>query len=111
MLDKDQHTQPESGGDNVNIDPDQLRRAVLLLRAVNHDLRQAIIDLLKPTEKLTVTDIFVAMRIEQSVASQHLAILRKADIVTAERDGKYIYYSLDREKLAAIVRLIDELNR
>ena len=43
---------------------------------------------------MTVTDIYVKLRLEQSVASQHLAILRKAGVVQTERDGKFIFYSL-----------------
>ena len=49
------------------------------------------------------------LRIEQSVASQHLAILRRADIVNTTRDGKFIYYTLNEEKLRVIANLVEEL--
>ena len=42
-----------------------------------------------------VTELYVKLRLEQSVASQHLAILRKAGIVFTLRDGKFIYYSIN----------------
>lgn len=87
----------------------ELRKAVLVLRAVNHKLRQRIINLLEENNEMTVTDIYIKLRLEQSVASQHLAILRRAGVVSTERQGKYIYYSLDKERLKQINRLVEEL--
>ena len=58
---------------------------------------------------MTVTDIYVKLRLEQSVASQHLAILRRAGVVVTQRQGKYIYYSLNKDRLEQISGLIEEL--
>jgi len=58
---------------------------------------------------MTVTDIYIKLRLEQSVASQHLAILRRAGVVATDRHGKFIYYSLDKDRLAQISRLVEEL--
>jgi len=49
------------------------------------------------------------LRLEQSVASQHLAILRRAGVVITDRQGKFIYYSLDRGRLTQINKLVEEL--
>ena len=103
-------SQPGNPGTPVDIDTDKLRKAVLVLRAVNHDLRRRIIDLLYTEGHLTVTDIFVALRIEQSVASQHLAVLRKADIVVPKRDGKFIFYEVAPQRLLEIKKLIANLS-
>ncbi|MGB3800585.1 MAG: metalloregulator ArsR/SmtB family transcription factor [Lewinella sp.] len=81
----------------------------MILRALNHDLRQQIIQLLCDEGSLNVTDIFVNLRVEQSVASQHLAILRKADIVVRERKGKFIHYDIDRSSLHRINDLVSRL--
>ena len=97
------------GAVGAGLDYADLRKAVLVLRAVNHDLRQSMISLLAEHGQLTVTDIYVKLRLEQSVASQHLAILRRAGVVNTKRDGKYIYYSINPERLTQIRRLIDEL--
>jgi DNA-binding transcriptional ArsR family regulator len=99
----------KQGGEEIQLDYAELRKAVLVLRAVNHKLRQRIIDLLEQESQLTVTDIYVTLRLEQSVASQHLAILRRASIVKTIRDGKFIYYSINRDRIAQITRLVDEL--
>jgi DNA-binding transcriptional ArsR family regulator len=68
----------KKGGKEVQLDYADLRKAVLVLRAVNHKLRQRVIDLLEENDKMTVTDIYIKLRLEQSVASQHLAILEKS---------------------------------
>ena len=93
----------------VLLDYSELRKAVMVLRAVNHTLRQSIIGLLSNNEQMTVTDIYIKLRLEQSVASQHLAILRKAQIVNTTRNGKFIYYSLNPERLTHISHLVEDL--
>lgn len=90
---------------------DLFKKAHLILRAANHRLRQDILNLLANTstkigdeyvEGMAVTDLFVTLRLEQSVASQHLAILRKAGLVTTERRGKQIFYKTDEVSLASL---------
>jgi ArsR family transcriptional regulator, virulence genes transcriptional regulator len=49
------------------------------------------------------------LRLEQSVASQHLAILRKAGVLNTDRDGKFIYYSLNKERIEEIANLVEDL--
>ena len=94
---------------DIQLDNADLRQAVLVLRAVNHKLRQRIIDLLEKSQVMTVTDIYIKLRLEQSVASQHLAILRRAGVVITERNGKFIYYSLDKDRLNQISKVVEDL--
>ena len=107
------HQPPFSSNDDPEehriIDPDTLSEAALILRALNHDLRQQILELLCNNEELTVTDIFIALRVEQSVASQHLAVLRKANLVLRQRQGKYIHYRINQNRLVNINKLVKEL--
>jgi DNA-binding transcriptional ArsR family regulator len=76
-----------------------LKNGLLIFRAINHRLRLQIVRLLHENGRMTVTDIFVKLKLEQSVASQHLAILRKAGFVHALRNGKFIYYSVNYERI------------
>jgi DNA-binding transcriptional ArsR family regulator len=94
---------------NLKIDFYNVKKAALILRAVNHKLRQQLLKLIDEKKQVTVTEIYVHLRLEQSVASQHLAILRKAGVVTTERDGKFIYYSVNHKRLDEINRLATEL--
>jgi DNA-binding transcriptional ArsR family regulator len=74
----------------------EIKRMALILRAVNHKLRKQILDTFKENGRMTVTELYVRLRLEQSVASQHLAILRKAGMVKTEREGKFIYYDVNK---------------
>ena len=91
-------TETTASTSELRIDVIQLKKAALILRAVNHKLRQQIMRLIHQHGKITVTEIYVKLRLEQSVASQHLAILRKAGFVSTLRDGKFIFYSVMRKK-------------
>jgi DNA-binding transcriptional ArsR family regulator len=93
----------------LKIDVLQLKKAALILRAINHKLRQQILKLLHQNEKMTVTEIYVKLRLEQSVASQHLAILRKAGFVNTVRDGKFIFYSVNHDRMDQVHSFVYEL--
>jgi DNA-binding transcriptional ArsR family regulator len=86
-----------------------IKKAALILRAVNHKLRQQILKLIDEKGKVTVTELYVTLRLEQSVASQHLAVLRKAGYVKTIRDGKFIYYSVNINRIREINKFVNEL--
>ncbi len=86
-----------------------LKKAAMVLRALNHKLRQQLLKLIEEEKKITVTEIYVRLRLEQSVASQHLAILRKAGIVITQRDGKFIYYSVNFKRIEEIDTFVKQL--
>ena len=93
----------------IKIDYYNVKKAALILRALNHKLRQQLVKLIEEKKKITVTEIYVHLRLEQSVASQHLAILRKAGIVLTERDGNFIYYLINHKRIDEISRIVNEL--
>lgn len=88
-----------------------IKKSALILRAVNHKLRQQILKIIDEKGKVTVTEIYVQLRLEQSVASQHLAILRKAGFVDTTRDGKFIYYSINRNRFTELIKFTASLLR
>ena len=94
---------------SLNVDLHNLKKAAMVLRAINHKLRQQVLKLIDENGKMTVTEIYVKLRLEQSVASQHLAILRKAGFVKTERDGKFIYYSVSSERLEELNKFVKDL--
>ncbi len=100
---------PQVNEDRYPIDYYNILKAALILRAINHKLRHHIIHVIDESKSINVTDLYIKLRVEQSVISQHLAILRKAGIVKSSRLGKQIFYSLNEEKIALIERLSKEL--
>lgn len=99
----------EDQQDSLKMDYVHMKKAAMILRAMNHKLRQQMIRLLDENKKMTVTDIYVKLRLEQSVASQHLAILRRAGIVITEREGKFIYYSVNYARISELNEFVADL--
>jgi len=95
--------------DGLTVELLNVKKAAIMLRAINHKLRQVILKLIDERGKMTVTEIYMHLRLEQSVASQHLAILRKARFVKTERDGKFIYYSVNYRRLQELNKFVQEL--
>lgn len=96
---------------NRNLDLDQklIEEGGLLLRAINHELRQQKLHYIHQKGKVTVNELREDLRLGQSVASLHLAILRNEEIVFAEREGQFIYYSINYKRLKKIQNLLKEL--
>lgn len=84
------------------IDTNLLKKAALVYRAVNHPLRLQILQYLHQKQCSAVTPIYIDLGLVQSVASQHLAILRRAGLVKTVRQGKEVYYSVDEETLTTL---------
>jgi DNA-binding transcriptional ArsR family regulator len=100
---------PTESGESLKVDLLNVKKASLVLRAVNHKLRQQILKLIDEQDKITVTEIYIKLRLEQSVASQHLAILRKAGFVKTVRDGKFIYYSVNAKRFEELNQFVETL--
>ena len=92
----------------INID--KLELAASKLRAISHPMRIAIIDLLSKDNKLSVTEIYEKLDIEQATASHHLNILKNKGILDSKREGKKIYYSLKNVTLTDIIECINKCN-
>lgn len=99
----------KEAGEELKLDFLWLKKAAMILRALNHKLRQQLLKLIDEKEKITVTEIYVNLRLEQSVVSQHLAILRRAGIVITKREGKFIYYSLNYKRIKEINGFVEQL--
>lgn len=93
----------------LEIQPLQFKKAALILRAINHPLRQQMLRLAHQQGRITVSELYGKLRLEQSVASQHLSILRKAGYVLTEREGKFIFYSVNYQRLKEVQHLVGEI--
>lgn len=98
------------GKGKVEVDMGVIKRAALTLRALNNPLRHKLLELIEAKGKVMVSEIYAKLKIEQSVASQQLGILRRAEVVTAVRDGQKIYYSVNGKRIAEIVSLAKGLD-
>ena len=95
---------------NLVIDINKLEMAASKLRAIAHPMRIAIIDLLNESPKLSVTEIYKKLKIEQASASHHLNILKNKGVLISKREGKKIFYSLKNISLTEIIECINRCN-
>ena len=86
---------------------EKLEMGASMLGAMVHPMRIAIIELLTATRKLSVTEIYEKLNIQQPEASHHLKILKNKGILESKREGRHIFYSLKYEKLKEIINSLD----
>jgi ArsR family transcriptional regulator len=67
-------------------------------KAMADDTRQQILVLLQDGEKC-VSDIVDAFDMSQPTISHHLGILKQFKLVTSRKEGKLVYYDLNRDNL------------
>jgi DNA-binding transcriptional ArsR family regulator len=92
-----------------SLDPFKVKKAAAVIRAINHPLRQSMIRLLEEQRRMTVTELYNRLNLEQSVASQHLAILREARVVITSRNGKFIHYSVSEKRLRDLNAFVEQI--
>lgn len=77
-------------------------------KALSDPTRREIINLLKDG-KLRAGDIVAHFPSTNATISHHLSILKKADLITDEKKGKYIYYELNTSVIDEIIGWITSL--
>ncbi len=84
-----------------------MKESADLFKILSVDKRIEIIELLKK-EPISVNSLAENLGITQSAVSQHLRVLKAAGLVTDERQGYWIYYSLNK---GALEKCRQRLNR
>ncbi|MEF9475433.1 MAG: metalloregulator ArsR/SmtB family transcription factor [Candidatus Mariimomonas ferrooxydans] len=84
-----------------------MRKAAELFKLLSVDKRIEIIERLKK-EAMSVNALTDALGVTQSAVSQHLRVLKASGLVRDERQGYWIYYSLNRD---ALEKCRERLNR
>jgi DNA-binding transcriptional ArsR family regulator len=91
----------------VAMNPATRERACDLFGALAHPVRMRIVEFLCEGER-TVGDVAAEMKIGQSGASQHLAILARAGVLVVEPRGTSRYYRVRGPRIKRILVLIEE---
>lgn len=78
------------------------------LQALADPTRREILNLLKQS-RMSAGEISNHFSISGAAVSRHLSVLREADLIRDEREGKYIYYELNATVLEEILLWISEL--
>lgn len=80
----------------------------LLFKALNDETRRKIIELLKKTD-LTAGEIAEEFEISKPSISHHLDILKQADLISSEKRGQFVHYSLNTTILEDLLNWIIHL--
>ncbi len=78
------------------------------LKALSDPTRREILNLLKE-KTLSAGEISDKFDISFAAISRHLSVLKEADLIRDERDGKFIYYTLNASVLEEIMLWISDL--
>jgi DNA-binding transcriptional ArsR family regulator len=74
-----------------------------VFKALNDPTRRKILELLQERD-MTAGEIVEQFNISGPSISHHLDLLKQAQLVTAEKDGQYIYYSLNTTVVDEIMK-------
>jgi DNA-binding transcriptional ArsR family regulator len=98
--------------DNTEIDPQRMAiaagKASELMKTLGHKDRLMVLCHLTSGEK-SVGELATLLDIPQSPLSQHLARMRREQLVKTRREAQTIFYSIASEEAARIVGVMHEL--
>ncbi|NLC03350.1 MAG: winged helix-turn-helix transcriptional regulator [Tissierellia bacterium] len=81
---------------------------LVILKALADKTRLKIIELLLKHD-YCVRALSRKLGLSEAAISQHLKILREADLLVGEKKGYYMHYKVDRDVLHRFASKIDEL--
>lgn len=85
-------------------------RATTVMKALSNSQRLMILSHLINGEEHSVKELEDMIKtLSQSALSQHLGRLRRANILKARRDAQMVYYSIEDEKVAEIIQLLNTM--
>jgi len=76
--------------------------------ALSCDQRLKLIELMKEGEK-TLSELTETLGVDVSVVSRHLMMLRDLGIVSARREGVYLYFSIADTRIFDIITLSSQI--
>ncbi len=84
------------------------KQATNLLKALANENRLLILCYLDDRE-LSVSELNACLDLSQSALSQHLAVLRRDQLVKTRRESQTIYYSLNGDEAKQIIRTLHNM--
>ncbi len=90
----------------AGISSDKLQTSSDILRALAHPLRLQILEFIDKNKEINVNKIYNTLKLEQSITSQHLRILRSTGVVITQREGKFIHYAIDYAKVGNAMQAV-----
>lgn len=86
----------------------ELDKAAFVLKTIAHPTRLAIIEYLSKEGSRKVSEICVALNLEQSLASHHLNTMKLKGILGSVRESKNVLYYLKLKEVTEVISCIDK---
>ncbi len=80
-----------------------------LFKGLSHPVRIRVLELLSDSAEVTVTELMNGTNQEASNLSQHLAVLRRHNLVVAQRRGVQVFYRLAYPQVADLLTVARSL--
>lgn len=80
-----------------------------LFKGLAHPVRIRVLELLAADDEVPVSTLLAETGMEASHLSQHLAVLRRYQLVESERRGSTVLYRLHSPQVAELLRVAREL--
>lgn len=85
-----------------------MRKTIELLKALADGTRLQILMLLSQRE-MAVCELIDALQLSQPAVSHHLKILKHVHLVKDNREGKWIFYSIDKKNFTVHTKQLMDL--
>ncbi|HEY0258438.1 MAG TPA: metalloregulator ArsR/SmtB family transcription factor [Lacisediminihabitans sp.] len=80
-----------------------------LFKGLAHPVRVRVLELLSATPDVSVADLLADTGLEASHLSQHMSVLRRHNLVVAERRASQVFYRLAYPQVADLLRVARSL--
>ncbi len=101
-----------SSTNKLNLDVKAMERhvdeAAQLLKALSNRSRLIVLCILSEGE-LSVGELHKRVSLSQSALSQHLAVLRRDNLVSTRKESQTVHYSLQNDTAVRVIELLHEL--
>lgn len=86
----------------------QLNRAVELFHALSDETRLSVVQMLRSGERC-VCELQDELDAAQSRLSFHLRVLKDAGLLNDRKEGRWVYYSLNKDAFSELTEVLGEL--
>ncbi|GIU51649.1 metalloregulator ArsR/SmtB family transcription factor [Shewanella sp. 1_MG-2023] len=94
---------------NIELMQQRADHAVVMLKALANERRLFILCHLLNEGEMCVGEMNKKLGLSQSALSQHLAWLRKDNLVCTRKEAQTVFYSLKSEEVRELIKVLDNL--
>jgi len=89
-----------------------LKKWIKAFKALGDESRLKMLACIAKKKELCVCELEALLKLSQPTVSRHLRILEEADFLESRRQGQWVIYTLNKNKISSIfLKLIDEISK